>query len=283
MKKLLSLLLVVALMLCALCACGTDNSETPNNDTGKSENVGNFDSNTKADEALFAWEGNLITAITSDGAKKESILIPARCEGFSGVIFQGTNIKQVAFEDDDDIALDFAFTYADQIVSVKLPNKLSVIPNMAFKGCESLEEITLPADIVSLEGYAFNGCSSLKTVAFEGNKLSVIGENSFEDCAALKKLTIPEGVTSIEKYAFSDCTSLVDVKLSTTVKKIAKFAFGNTGIKEIHFPADIQFDVMDTSAFGMVAYTMAVYIVQDSWCDQNQSEWNIGFNEIKYE
>ena len=283
MKKLLSLLLVVALLLCTLCACGTDNGETPNKDTGKSENVGSFDSDTKADEALFEWEGNLITAITSDGAKKESILIPARCEGFYGVIFLGTNVKHVAFEDDDDVTLDFAFMGADQIVSVKLPNKLSVIPNMGFKGCESLEGITFPADVVSLEGYAFKGCSSLKTVAFEGNKFSVIGENCFENCAALKNITIPEGVTSIEKYAFSDCTALVDVELSTTVKKIAKFAFGNTGIKEIHFPADIQFDVMDTSAFGMVTYEMNVYIVQGSWCDQNQSEWNIGFKEIKYE
>lgn len=283
MKKLLSLLLVVVLMLCMFCACGTDNSESPKNDTGKNENAGSFDSSIKADEALFEWDGNLITTITSEGSKKESILIPARCEGFSGVIFQGTNIKQVAFEDDDDIALDFAFMGADQIVSVNFPKKLSVIPNMAFKGCESLEAITLPADVVSLEGYAFNGCISLKTVDFESNNITVIGENCFEGCTALKAVTIPEGVTSIEKYAFSDCTSLTDVKLSTTVKRIAKFAFGNTGIQEIHFPADIQFEVMDASAFGMVAYTMAVYIVQDSWCDQNQSEWNIGFNEIKYE
>lgn len=270
-------------MLCILCACGTDNGETSNNDTGKPENVGNFDSNTKADEALYEWEGNLITAIASDGAKKESVLIPARCEGFSGVVFQGTNIKHVAFEDNDDIALDFAFMGANQIVSVKLPDKLSVIPNMAFKGCESLEGITLPADVVSLEGYAFNGCSNLKTAVFEGNKFSVIGENCFEDCAALKSITIPDGVNSIEKYAFSDCTSLVDVKLSSTVKKIAKFAFGNTGIKEIHFPTDIQFEVMDTSAFGMEIYEMTVYIAQGSWCDQNQSEWDIGFKEIKYE
>lgn len=281
MKKLS--LLVVVFILCILCACGTDNSKIPSNDTGENENTASFDNSIKADESLFVWDGNMITAITSDGTKNESILIPARCEGFSGVIFQGTNIKHVAFEDDDDIALDFAFMGANQIVSVKFPSKLSVIPNMAFKGCESLEEITLPADVISLEGYAFNGCISLKTVDFESNKLTVISENCFEGCTALKAVTIPEGVTSIEKYAFSDCTSLSNVKLSSTVSKIAKFAFGNTGIKEIHFPEDIQFEVMDTSAFGMVTYTMDVYIVKDSWCDQNQAKWNIGFNEVKYE
>lgn len=111
----------------------------------------------------------------------------------------------------------------------------------------------------------------------------MISENCFEDCVALKNITIPEGVTSIEKYAFSDCTSLVDVKLSGTLKNIAKFAFGNTGIKEIHFPENNQFETMDASAFGTATYTTTVYIVKGSWCDLNQSSWNIGFSEIKYE
>ena len=283
MKKILSLLLVTMFILCALCACGTDSTGDSNNDTGKKENAGSFDTTTKADESMFEWDGNLITAITSDGAKKESVLIPARCEGFSGVVFQETEIKHVAFEDNDDIALDFAFMGADKIVSVKLPSEITMIPSMAFQGCKSLTEIVLPTEVATLEGYSFSGCISLEKLVFEGNKLTVIGENCFEDCAALKSVTIPNGVTSIEKYAFADCTSLGEIVLSDTVKNIAKFAFGNTGIKEIHFPASIQFETMDASAFGTTAYTTVAYIVKDSWCDQNQEKWNIGFSEVKYE
>lgn len=283
MKKIWSLLLIVTLMLCTLCACGNENNETPNNDTGKSENVGSFDKDTKADESFFEWEGNLITAVTSEGAKQESILIPARCEGFSGVVFQETSIKHVAFEDEDDIALDFAFMGAEKIASVKLPGNLTVIPSMAFQGCKALTSVSLPASIVTLEGYSFSGCIALEKLTFEGNSLTTIGENCFEDCAALKAVNIPDGVTTIEKYAFADCTALSSIKLSATVKNIAKFAFGNTGIKEIHFPDNIQFETMDASAFGTTAYTTTVYIVKGSWCDQNQSSWNIGFSEIKYE
>ncbi len=283
MNKLLALLLVVMFML-SLCACGIDkNDGSINDESGKKPSTGSFDTNTKADESLFEWEGNLITAITADGAKKESILIPRRCEGFSGVIFQKTNVKHVAFEDDDDITLDFAFMGADMLVSVKLPSDLTVIPSMAFQGCKALTAISFPANVATLEGYSFSGCVGLETLTFEGNQITVIGENSFEDCAALKSVTIPNGVITIEKYAFSDCTALSSINLSSTVKNIAKFAFGNTGIKEIHFPADIQFETMDASAFGTTAYNAVVYIVKDSWCDQNQRAWDVGFSEIKYE
>ena len=283
MKKILSLLLVVTLMLCVLTACGNDDNDSPSNGTSKSENVGSFDEDTKADESLFEWEGNLITAVTSEGSKKESILIPARCEGFSGVVFQETSIKHVAFEDDDDIALDFAFMGADKIVSIKLPGNLTAIPSMAFQGCKALTSVSLPESVATLEGYSFSGCIGLETLTFEGNSLTTIGENCFENCASLMAVKIPDGVTTIEKYAFADCTALSSIELSATVKNIAKFAFGNTGIKEIHFPESIQFEIMDASAFGTTAYTTTVYIAKGSWCDQNQSSWNIGFSEIKYE
>ena len=190
MKKYLFSLFILIFVLCIFCGgCAAGNNEPQNDNVDGNKNVGRFDSNTQADESLFVWEGNLIAAITADGSKRESILIPARCEGFSGVIFQGTKIKYVAFEDDDDIALDFAFMGADNIVSVELPNELKVIPYSAFQGCDALSTISLPRNIDTIEGYSFNGCINLEMVTFEGDKLTVIGENSFENCASLKSVT----------------------------------------------------------------------------------------------
>lgn len=284
MKRILSLIVVTLFIILTLCACGnkdTDSSGSAQGSTGN-QSAGSFDDKVTANEDYFEWDGNLITAVTSEGSKQKSILIPARCEGFAGVTFQNTEIEHVAFEDDDDIALDFAFMGAKNVISVKLPSNLTSIPSMSFQMCEQLKEIVIPASVSTLESYAFSSCDNLTSVEFAGEGIATIGDNCFEGCKTLKKVTIPNGVTSIGKYAFFECSSLSDVELSATVNSIAKFAFGNTAITEITFPEEIEFTTMDTSAFGTNAYTTVVYIVKGSWCDNNQSSWNIGFSEVKY-
>ena len=99
----------------------------------------------------------------------------------------------------------------------------------------------------------------------------------------MKDVKIPNGVNSIGKYAFFNCEALSSVILSASVESIAKFAFGNTALAEIHFPEKIEITSMDTSAFGTNTYNMTVYIFKDSWSDKNQSLWDIGFSSIKYE
>ena len=282
MKKILYA--VIALILAtAVAGCGGPGGGSAENggEPGNKESEGS--SPETSSEDYFEWDGNLITAVTQAGSKESSILIPARCEGFAGVIFQGTGIEHVAFEDDDNIALDFAFMGAENLVSVELPANLTTIPTMAFKSCDSLSSITIPASVTAMESYAFSACGSLAEVVFEGEGLTAISENCFEDCALLEAVRIPEGVTSVGSHAFFNCSALKNVTFSSTVSEIADFAFGNTAVEEIHFPAEMEITAMNESAFGTNAYTAAVYITQGSWCDKNQSLWDIGFGEIKYE
>ncbi len=280
MRKSFVLVLMIFALMMSLCACGSDNE--PQNNDG-SVNNGSFDSATKANETYFEWEGNLITALSADGSKQESLLIPARCEGFSGVVFQGSSVKHVAFEDEDDITLDFAFMGADNIISLKLPGSLTVVPSMSFKGCKQLEKIAIPAKVIEIQNYAFSGCAKLKELVFDGNLIASIPDNCFEDCEALSEITLPEGIKTIGKYAFFNCTALKNVNLASSINEIAKFAFGNTGITEIHFPKELEITTMDTSAFGTNAYTTTVYVANGSWCDSNRESWDIGFKEIKGE
>ena len=281
-------ILFVIMVMCTvtICSCGkgeTVASGETTSSVGESNVSDQNETNGKVDDTLFTWEGNVITGLTEKGAKKEDIIIPSRCEGFTGCVFMDASAKVVSFESDKDIDIHFAFYGAKNLVEAHLPEKLTVIPDNAFYGCDNLKEISFPSTLASLGSYAFTSCDSLEMVYFTGNALSVIGENCFENCSSLKSITIPNGVTTIEKYAFSNCSSVTDIILSSSVKTIAEFAFNKTGITEIHFPADIQFEVVDNSAFGTVAYTTVVYIVKDSWCDQNRDKWNIGFKEIKYQ
>lgn len=281
-------ILFVIMVMCTvtICSCGKGETVVSPETTisvGESNVSEQNETNGKVDDTLFTWEGNVITGLTEKGAKKENIIIPGRCEGFDGCVFMDASAKVVSFESDKDIDIHFAFSGAKNLESIALPDKLTVIPTTAFEGCERLQEITFPSTLISLESYAFSYCESLEKVTFKGNQLKEIGEYCFRKCYGLQSITIPEGVETIKQYAFTDCSSITEINLSSTVKNIEKFAFNKTGISEIHFPADIQFDVMDNSAFGTVAYTTVVYIAKDSWCDQNRDKWNIGFKEIKYQ
>lgn len=278
MKKAVKLVVLLMCMTIFMCACGSDKKQT---DTDKSE--GTFDKKADSNEDYFEWDGNLIVGITEEGMKQESILIPARCEGFFDFRFSNTEIKHVAFEDDDDVDLENAFMGAKNVTSVELPAKLTKIPNSCFYGCDGLKSITIPAEVTTIEKYAFSYCAALENVTFEGQGVTVITENSFQFCKALKSIVIPESVITIEESAFDSCEALESVTLNEGLKTIAGYAFHQTALTEVHFPEGIQFESMQENAFGLNTYSMTVYIVKDSWCDMNQEAWNIGFKEIKYE
>lgn len=284
MKKIGVCILATALTVSTLCACGTkDKPGKTKDEPNPSVSAGNADGAGKVNENYFEWRDNTIIGVTDEGSKETSVIIPARCEGFSGVIFQDTDITEITFEDDDDVALDVAFMGASQLASVRLPANLTVIPSMCFEGCEGLISMTIPASVTTLEEYAFKYCSALESLVFQGNQLSVIGGHSFENCSALKTLDIPDGVTTIGQYAFADCGALETITLSESVNKIEKFAFSNIAAKSISLPEGIRVETMDTSAFGMNTYVMVVYVVEGSWSDQNREIWDVGFNEIRYQ
>ncbi len=302
-KVLVTSVLVLAVNL--LCSCGTGSSGDI--DAGDSS-ISYTDTNVKAEETYFEWDGNYITGITEEGKKQKNIVIPARCEGFSfDASFMNTEIENVSFEDDDDIELDSPFMDAENILTVSLPKNLTTISDSAFYGCENLKSIVIPSGVSVIEEYAFARCSSLSEVVFEGENLTVIGENSFAYCDSLKGVVFPEGVTTIGEYAFANCSSLANITFSSTVKTIEGYAFFecsslenitlspatssigsaafcNTGLKEMHLPAEMEISSIDSTVFGMSAYDMTVYITKDSWCDKNQDVWDVlGCFDIKYE
>lgn len=278
--KMLSYLLIMTLLIATLSACGKNDQESVSQDTDKQSQVN--PSALVADESYFEWEGNLIVALTEKGANQESIKIPARCEGFSGAVFENSKVKTVVFEDNDNIELDFAFMGTETLEEVILPENLVTIPSMSFQMCTNLKSVVIPTQISEIGNYAFNACTSLGKVEFAGSNLTIIGANSFEDCKALREIIIPDSVITIEKYAFFNCSSLENVTLGKNISTFAKYAFGNTAITEIFFPEELQIEIMDAGAFGTNAYASTVYIVEGSWCDTNKDAWDIGFKEIKY-
>ena len=138
-----------------------------------------------------------------------------------------------------------AFGNCANIVSITIPESISVIEDMAFMGCSNLSSVyisdiakwceirfggtvanplfiahnlylngtlltdaTIPSDVTSIGKYAFNYCTSLKSVTIS-NGLTTIGEYAFDSCSALNHVTIPDTVTCIGISAFDNCPELI--------------------------------------------------------------------------
>ncbi len=138
-----------------------------------------------------------------------------------------------------------AFGNCANIVSITIPESVSVIADRAFSGCSNLSSVyisdiakwceisfggpvanplfiahnlylngtlltdaTIPSDVTSIGKYAFNYCTSLKSVTIS-NGVTTIGEYAFDSCSTLTHVTIPETVTSIGISAFDNCPELI--------------------------------------------------------------------------
>ena len=139
-----------------------------------------------------------------------------------------------------------AFAKATQLVSVNIPEPISVIGKAAFASCEKLSQVLLPDTLTGIQEKAFYYCSALQHIelpdsvseigkyAFSGSGLeqidiptdiTKIDEATFSSCSNLTHITIPDKVESIEKKAFSNCNSLKTVTLPISVVQIDEGAF----------------------------------------------------------
>ena len=158
------------------------------------------------------------------------------------IIFDGevTKIKWRAFYTEDLISVnlpnsvtmigDFAFADCPNLINVTFPNSLTTIGGWIFRGCDSITSITIPDSVTKIEQGAFSQCKGLRS--FEGKFASedkrcliIDGALIAFAPAGLTKYTIPNNVTSIGRQAFAAFTNLKSVTIPDGVTKIESEAF----------------------------------------------------------
>ena len=174
-----------------------------------------------------------------------------------------------------------AFYYCSGLVSVSMPNNLTVIGNSAFSYCSHLTKVTVPDSVTSIGNAAFSGCSALTsatigngvksignsafsgcsalTSATIGNGVKSIGDSAFYGCDRLTKLTIPDSVTSIGNSAFSGCSALTSATIGNGVVSIGSSVFaGCSGLTSVKLGSGVS--SIGSSAFsgcsGLVGITL---------------------------
>ena len=233
-------------------------------------------------EDYFEWDGNIITGLSDSGAKQKTLVIPARCEGFSPGIFaiKENEVTTVSFESNKDIRLNGVFRSASDLISISLPEDLTEISVKEFWVCSSLKEITIPKNVTEIGPYAFEDCENLTTVVFESSTTS-IPAHAFDYCQSLTSIVLPDSITRIEEYAFWTCVSLESITLPASLTEVEKYAFLKTGLTTITVPEEVTLTEYDTTAF-IQNHLVTVYVTQGSWMDENFESVFVGQFEKKY-
>ena len=149
------------------------------------------------------------------------------------------------------------FYFNDTINSVKIPNSVTSIGELAFSNCRSLTSIEIPSGVTSIGQLAFYCCYSMTSITVAENNpiyhstgncivetatktlivgcnnsvipdddsITIIGESAFYRCIYLTSIAIPNSVTSIGPQAFRECTSLIDLTLGDGIESIEDWAF----------------------------------------------------------
>ena len=85
---------------------------------------------------------------------------------------------------------------SERIKSVSLGEKVTTVPDYAFKNCTNLTSIEIPNSVTTIGEYAFDGCSGLTTMSIP-NSVTSIGNAAFSGCSGLKSIELGENLATI--------------------------------------------------------------------------------------
>ena len=101
---------------------------------------------------------------------------------------------------------NMAFFKCTHLQGIEIPEGVTMIDECCFGGCEALSEVKLPSSLEEVGRFGFLACTQLKEIVF-GDELKAIGPGAFQMCASLSKVSIPAGQNvTIEEDSFAGCS-----------------------------------------------------------------------------
>lgn len=224
MKKTLSLLLAVLLMLGCMTFTATAGQTAPETD--------------------FEFSDGVITKYNGPGG---DVVIPATIGGVA-VTSIGVNAFGGGFDPNTGLMISNT-----SLTSVTIPEGVVSIGASAFKRCSSLSSVTIPNSVTSLGSGAFEYCSSLSSVKLSDSLTSIEG-STFSFCSSLTSVTIPASVKYFGYCAFQ-MNPITDITVNWTSLEGISFhslgVFMNMSLSNatLHVPEGTEL-MYEASAFG---------------------------------
>ena len=142
-------------------------------------------------------EGNI--SIKDYKGSSENVEIPDNFDGFPVV-----SIGEKAFQN------------KGSLVSVTIPDSVTLIDWYAFESCSKLKSVVIGKSVETISKYAFSDCESLEKIVIP-DSVKIIKESAFYRCENLTSVVIPDSVKDIHFGAFSDCVRLTDFTIGKSV------------------------------------------------------------------
>ena len=231
MKKLLlftSILLIAAILLCGCNTTPDDPEKLP----GDYEYI------------VYSLEGEQFITLTKYVGKATDVVVPTELDGLPVMeigenCFAGTAVVSVIVPDAITVIERSAFAKCSNLTSVKLPENMLYLGVQAFAECSSLKEITLPVTGVTEYSVSlFLGSAVEKVTLPEG--MEIIPASAFF-ATNLTEITLPSTIKTVGANAFAGCTLLTSVNLNEGLVSIGDNAFMSaSALEEIVIPASVQ-------------------------------------------
>ncbi|EAX88743.1 cell surface protein, putative [Trichomonas vaginalis G3] len=186
-------------------------------------------------------------------SERDSYTIPSIVETIHNSVFSGNNIlKTIIFEEESKLKAinDYAFRGCINLTNIDIPNSVIRIETYAFAGCTSLKKISFGFKLKDIYYRAFEDCSSLESIEFSCWENVTIRIEAFKNCNNLKNIIFRNNITGIQNSCFLNCLSLREIVFPSSLEKIDRYAFSNTGITNITFPTDSKLTFIDMRCFS---------------------------------
>lgn len=187
MKRIISAITLIALLMAALCACSSD---TESGYSGNGDlTYADIDAIEDTDLSYFIFTVTGDTAVLksfkSDGDYPTSIRIPSE--------YNGMKVTAISEE---------CFANCTELVNVVLPSTVYSIGARAFYNCTSLKAVVLTESVRSFGDAVFYGCSSLQYIKLP-KSLTSIGSGIFSACLNLQRIFVYEKSTAYTHFSES--------------------------------------------------------------------------------
>lgn len=126
---------------------------------------------TRHDGRYKAEQGMLINQITKVlecyFGSSSSITLKG-IKSISPLAFYESNVEEVILSNDIISLPEYAFYDSENLINIKLSEKLEFIGSGAFWGCKNLRSISIPKSVHEIESAAFGKCFSLESIELKG-------------------------------------------------------------------------------------------------------------------
>lgn len=95
---------------------------------------------------------------------------------------------------------EMAFRGKKQLKNIIIANSVKEIEHDAFYDCDELDNVYIPAGVKEVKSYAFAECDKLKKITFAGVPAK-LSRHTFDDCDQLHDIIVPAGTSKTFRKA----------------------------------------------------------------------------------